>query len=183
MKRYARVLGPVAGFLAVGFLSLVPTIRAAQPSGDSKEVSSILADAKTEAVQLKQDAEEMNSFVHSGLSWQTHAAQLDQIKQHINSTGEIVAKLNNARNAASPWQQATDRITPLLKELAASVETTITFLGHNQERLVTAPYTEYVQANTDFTVDLSQVISDYVAYSEAKHKSEELARKLEVPTS
>jgi len=162
----------------------VPTIRAAQPSGDSKEVSTIFVDAKTEAVQLKQDAEEMNSFVHSGLSWQTHAAQLDQIKQHVNNTGEIVAKLNNARNAASPWQQqATDRIIPMLKELAASVETTITFLGQNQKRLATAPYTEYVEANTDFAVDLSQVISDYVAYSEAKHKSEELGRKLEVPTS
>jgi hypothetical protein len=28
---------------------------------------------------------------------------------------------------------------------------------------------------------MSQLISDYVAYGEAKHKTEDLARKLEVP--
>ena len=68
MNNYRRVLGPVLALLAVVVLSVTPPLRAARPAKDSEEVSGFLAEAKTEAIQLKQDAEEMNSFARAKTS-------------------------------------------------------------------------------------------------------------------
>lgn len=182
MNTRQKAIRPGLFFLAVALLSTVPIVSAAQSARDSEEVSGLLAEAKTESIQLKQDAEEMNSFVRSKTSWQSHASKLNAIKQHANNLGELVAKMNSAKATASPWQQQSiDRITPLLRELAASVTSTIKHLSDNQNRLQHPPYPDYAATNADLASDLSQLISDYVAYGEAKHKSEDLAQKLEVP--
>jgi hypothetical protein len=182
MNTYRKALGPVLALLAVVVFSVTPPLRAAHPAKDSEEVSGFLAEAKTEAIQLKQDAEEMNSFVRSKTSWETHAAKLGEIKGHVNKLGELVTKMNNAKAAASPWQQQSiDRVTPLLKELAASVTSTIKHLSDNQNHLLNPPYPDYAAANADYASDLAQLVSDYVAYGDAKYKSEDLAQKLEVP--
>jgi len=171
-------LGLFLGALAFAASS----VYGAQTSKDSSEVSGLLAEAKTEAAQLKVDAEEFRTFTRSQLNWKTHAAKVDEIKQHVNKSGELLAKLTNARQTASPWQQqAIDRIEPLLKDLAATVETTIDHLSKHPEHLQTGPYKGYVDANADLASKLAEVISDYVEYGKSKVKSEELAAKLEVP--
>ena len=92
--------------------------------------------------------------------------------------------MNNAEAEASPWQQQSiNRVTPLLTELAASVTTTIKHLSDNQNRLMHPPYPDYAAANAAYASDVAQLVSDYVGYGDAKHKSEDLAEKLEVPTS
>src|SRR6516162_3187204 len=114
----------------VVFASAAATVCAAQASRDSKEVSALLSDVKTEAVQLRHDADEMKAFTHSTLTWESHARKVEEIKEHVNSAGKLLTKLDNAKKDASPWQQqAIDRITPLLKELASSVTATIDHLS------------------------------------------------------
>ena len=183
MNTYRKVIGPALAFLAVAFLSMAPALRAAQPVKDSEKVSGFFADAKSEAIQLQQDAEEMNSFVHSATSWETHAAKLNQIKEHVNNVGALVTKMNVSKDEASPWQQqAIERINPILADLATTVGAAINHLGNNQNRLMHPPYPDYAAANATVATDMAQLISDYVAYGEAKNKAEELARQLEVPT-
>lgn len=172
MNSHTSAIRSGLAFLAVAFLSVAPALAAAQSGKDSQEVSGFLAEAKTEAIQLKQDAEEMNSFVRAKTSWETHAAKLNEIKQHVNKLGELVTKMNNAEATASPWQrQSVDRITPYLKELAGSVSSTIQHLNDNQKNLLHPPYPDYAAATAVYASDLSQLISDFVAYGEAKHKS------------
>jgi hypothetical protein len=164
--------------LSVLFLSAAPTVFAGPRPNDSEEITKLLS----EAVQLKDDAEDMNSFTKSKLSWQSHAAKIEQIKQHVNKSGELLSKLQDAKASASAWQkQAIDEITPLLRELAANVSSTIEHLNKNQNRIHTPPYTDYVASTADLATDLSGLISDYVGYGEAKNKSEELGQRLEVP--
>jgi hypothetical protein len=183
MNKYAKAMRSGWVFWAIALLSLMPT-ASARGFKDSEEVSGLLAQAKTEAVQLKQDTEEMNTFVRDKLSWHTHATQIDEIKRHVNNLGELVAKMNNAESTASPWQRQSIReVTPLLDALAETVTSTIDHLSANQDRLHSAPYPDYVSANADMASDLAQLVSDYVAYGEAKHKAEELSRKLELPRS
>jgi hypothetical protein len=157
-------------------MSVAPTAFAAQPQKDSQEVSGLLSDVKSEAVQLRNDTEEMKSFTMSKLTWQSHAAKITEIKGHVNNAGELLMKLNNARGSASPWQQdAIDRITPLLKDMAASVTSTIEHLAKNPGRLQTAPYKDYVTANDELASDLAKLISDYVDYDKtAKGRADEL---------
>jgi len=67
-------------------LSVLPALGAADmPAGDSKEISDLLSQAKTQANQLKTDASDMESFTLSNLSWQTHAAKIMAIKEHVSS--------------------------------------------------------------------------------------------------
>jgi hypothetical protein len=171
-------LGLFLGALAFG----MGTVYAAQTSKDSKEVSANLEDVKTEAIQLRHDADELKSYTHSTLSWQSHAARVEEIKRHVNNAGKLLSKLDSARASASPWQQqAIDRIGPLLKELASNVESTIEHLNQKPRLLQTGSYVDYAAANYDLASNLAELISDYVEYGKSKAKSEELAAKLEVP--
>lgn len=169
--------------LFLGVLSLAAsTVCGAQTSKDSKEVSSFLAEIKTEAIQLSHDADELKSFTHSTLAWESHARKVEQIKDHVNNAGKSLSKLDSARENGSPWQQqAIDRISPLLKELAANVTSTIEHLNQKPMLLQTGPYADYVAANYELASNLAELVSDYVDYGRSKAKSEELATKLETP--
>ncbi len=170
------------GLSLVALAFATSTVYGAQTSKDSKEVSSILSDVKTEAIQLRHDADELKAFTHSTLSWESHAAKVDEIKRHVNNAGQSLSKLDSARGSASPWQQqAIDRISPLLKELASNVESTIEHLNQKPKLLRTGPYADYAAANYDLSSNLAELISDYVEYGKSKARSEELAAKLEVP--
>ena len=180
MKRQMFVKGSSLGLLLFVFTAIVPAVYG--QSKDSAEVSGLFSEAKSEAVQLKHDAEELKSYTRSKLHWSTHSAKVNEIKEHVNKSGELLAKMQNARATASPWQQQTiDRIDPMLRDIAATVTATINHLEQQPIKLQTAPYKEYVDANAELTADLAEVISDYVDYGKAKNKSEELADKLEVP--
>jgi hypothetical protein len=157
-------------------------VYGAQTPKDSKEVLSILGDIKTEAIQLRDDADQLKAFTHSTLTWESHARKVEQIKEHVNNAGKSLSKLDSLRGSASPWQQqAIDRTTPLLKELASNVTSTIEQLSKRPALLQTSPYVDYVTANYDVSSNLAELISDYVEYGRSKAKSEELADRLEVP--
>ena len=174
---------PLSIIFALGLFSFVSAALTAPATPDSEEVTNLLSELKSDAIQLRADAEDMKSFtMNSKLSWQSHASKLTSIKENVNNSGQLLSKLQNARATASPWQQQTiDQVTPLLKDLAASVSTTIEHLNTNQNKLHFQPYKEYVATNADLATDLSGLIADFLAYGEAKNKSEELGQKLEVP--
>lgn len=169
--------------LFLGALSLAAsTVCGAQTSKDFKEVSSILAELKTEAIQLRDDADQLKLFTHSTLAWETHMSKVAQIKDHVNNAGKSLSKLDSARENASPWQQqAIDHISPLLKELAANVTSTIEHLNQKPLLLQTERYVDYVAANCELASNLAELVSDYVDYGRSKARSEELATKLETP--
>jgi hypothetical protein len=180
---YGKVVSRITLGLFLGALGfVVSTAYGAQTSKDSKEVSAILAEVKTEAIQLSHDADELKLFTHSTLAWESHARKVEQIRDHVNNAGKSLSKLNNARENGSPWQQqAIDRISPLLKELAVNVTSTIEHLSQKPVLLQTGLYADYVAANYELASNLAELVSDYVDYGRSKAKSEELATKLETP--
>jgi hypothetical protein len=170
------------GLVAVALLAMAPAIRAANPPKDSEEVSGFLAEAKTEAIQLQFDAEELNNFAHSKTSWQTHASKLGQIKVHTNKVASLVTKMNAVKDEASPWQQqAIERVSPMLNELATTVNAAVTHLSKNQDRLMHPPYPDFAAATASTATDMAQLISDYVDYGDTKHHLDDLSRQLETP--
>jgi len=65
-------------------------VRAAdQP--DNKEVSRLLEDIKVQAADLQRDSEELESFARSNTSWESHAEELNRIKEGINTIGKTIA--------------------------------------------------------------------------------------------
>ena len=56
-------------------------------AADSAEVTKLLADAKAEAVELKADPADMESFTRSKSSVESYGNKLEMIKGHVNNTG------------------------------------------------------------------------------------------------
>jgi hypothetical protein len=102
------------------------------------------------------------------------------IRGHVNRAGELLTKLNEAREGASPWQhQAIDRIYPLLKELADNTQATINHLNDNQSNVHFSPYTDYAKANYDLAQELAALVSDYVEFGEHEAEFHRLQEKLQ----
>lgn len=158
----------------------LPALAADVP--DSEQVNQLLSDAKTQAYQISADASTMESYTRSGASWESHAAAVNVMKEHINLAGRTLTKLDDARKNASPWQAtAIDRIKPLLTEIASNSTKVIEYLNKNPKRLSMTEYKDYVESNSDVAGQLSGLVSDFVDYGNTKNRLERLGAKLELP--
>jgi len=162
-----------------GFLAL-PQFASAAEVPDNEQVSKLLSDAKTTAFQLKEDAVTMEGFTRMNVSWQSHAAAINQIKDHINALEKQTAKLKDVKATGSPWQQtAIDRITPYLNELGGYTAAVIEHIN-GETRHTPADYNDYLQANADYASDLAAMIGNFVDYGTTKDRLQHLEGKLEL---
>ena len=132
------------------------------------DVSGLFEDAKTTAAMLKRDVIEMESFARSSVSWRSHADQIHRITEHVNKAGQIAAQLEQSRGKAEAWHQnAIDRVTPLLKELASNIQAMIEHI--NKQKNMTDPtYIAYLKTNETLAGELSNLISETVEYDKTK---------------
>lgn len=173
----------VAGVLAVFMLPLFSPlpVLAASRTEENPEVTRLLAEARDEAAALSKDADEMEALTRSDVSWQSHAAMLENVKDHINHLGRTIEKLNAMRDSASDWQrQAIDRSIPLMRDLAANTTAAINHLNENKLRPTSGNYTEYLKENAETSHELSDMISGFVRYGETREKLDKLEQRLEV---
>lgn len=184
MRKYFYIKWAVP-LAAAGCLIFTPVLRAKGGEvPDSERVNKLLSEAKTMAFQLKEDAQIMESFTRSNVDWQTHAAQITFIKEHINELGKQEAKLKEARTEAAPWQKtAINRILPFLDELGGYTTAVIEHINASPRQLNTPEYKDYLEANADYAGDLAAMIADFVDYGKTKDRMEGLTEKLELPVS
>lgn len=175
-QMHSKVHHLIAAAVLLGVALFVPGWMPAY--GDSAQASKLLQQARTSAVQLKNDSAQMEAFSSNRASWESHARQINQIKEHINNSGKILADLHDQRDSAEPWQQeAIDRITPLLKDLASNTESIIDHLNDRQATWH-PEYTSYLKSNAEMAADLSNLIRDYLDYGEAKARAERIGAKI-----
>ena len=182
MKRkiLGRCLGTVA--LAAAALLIARLDAQAAPPEDNKEVSQLLEDIKGQAADLQRDSDELESFTRSDMSWQSHAEELDRIKERINTIGKTISKLQNLRSSASPWQrEAIDRIMPVAKKLASNTTAAIEHLNKNPLRINEPQYQQYLKSNAEAASNLATLVKDFVEYGKTRTTLEAYERKLEVP--
>jgi hypothetical protein len=179
-----RITHIARAFAIVAFITAMssPIVRA--QSNDSAAISKLLSEAKSHAVQAEEHAATLKSYTTSGLSWESHASQLNAMRLHINDLGRVAKELNDARSEGSPWQQvAIDRINPLLREMADQLTVTIKHLDAHKDQISMQQYRDYTAANYELSNRTAAMISDLVEYGKAKSKAESLERKLELPNS
>jgi hypothetical protein len=182
MKR--NILGHSLGtlvLLTAVLLIVHPNVQAA-PEADNKEVSQLLEDIKVQSADLQRDSETLESYTRSGVSWQTHAEELNQMKDRINTIGKTISKLQNLRSSASPWQQeAIDRIIPVAEKLASNTSAAIEHLNKNPLKINEPQYQEYIKSNAKTSSHLAALVKDFVEYGKTRTMLEAYERKLEVP--
>ncbi len=166
--------------LVAGCFILTPASVAANPSAtDSEKISDLLRETKVEARLLEKDVIEIENYMKSGLSWQSHAAKLGEIRSHINKAGKLLAQMNDERPTGSPWQQkAIDEIHPLLQELASNTQSALEHFTDNKDRFhMGSTYMEYLKSNVALSKELATLITDYVDYGFHKSEFERLGEK------
>jgi hypothetical protein len=164
-------------------LCLTPKLHATERE-DSAEVTGLLSQAAQQAAQLSHDADDMESLLHSDVSWQSHADMLSRIGDDVNTLGKIVARLNTTYESGSEWQQeAVDRILPLLREMASNTTAAINHLNANQARPTTPDYVNYLEKNAETAHQLADVTSDLVKYAKSRTTLEKMESKLEFPSA
>ena len=148
---------------------------------DPEHVTKLLAEAKTIALQLKDDAVAMEGFTRMNVSWESHAVAINQIRDHVNALEKQEAKLKDVRHEAAPWQKtAIDRIVPYLDELEGYTAAVIERLNDQPKRLFTDEYKDFLAANADYATDLAAMIGDFVDYGRTRDRLERLGNKLEI---
>ena len=168
--------------LVAGCFSISPAANARDTSsGSSAEVSRLLAEVKTEAIALERDAADLHAWTGAKqVGWESHSGKLNLIREHINKAGQLLPRLNEAREGASPWQhQAIDRIYPLLKELADNTEATINHFNENMARIHFPAYQDYAKAGANLAKELAALLSDYVEFGELEEEFHRLQENLE----
>ena len=181
-KMYVGWISSSALLVALFLLPRLP-IQAAPPDvGDNPQVTKLLEDIEMQAADLQRDSDELESFTHSNVSWESHATELENIKQHINKIGQTIQKLQGMRSSASPWQQeAIDRIIPVAQKLASNTTAAIQHLNQNPSRIQDPRYQEYLRQNAEAATQLSGMVRDFVQYGKTRNTLEALEHRLELP--
>ena len=182
MTNYRRLLLLLTqGALLGGSVMVVPVAGAEPRSiGDSEEVSTLLSNARWEALELRDDSDKMVSLSRSALRVQSFAGKLTEVKDHVNRAGKLLAKLDQARETGSPWQQqAIDHITPLIQQLAANTEATINHFNDNKMLVHSKELAEYCSVNYELAKELAALVEDFIDYGETQATFAELQKKLE----
>jgi signal transduction histidine kinase len=160
------------------------TIAMGADAMESEAVFQVLSNAKTQAFQLKEDAERLESFTRSSASWASHKDAVNMIKDDVNAMGRLLAKLQDNRPGAASWQQsAIDRVTPVAQELATNTTAAIERLNRNPQALNTPDYQNYLEAIVDSANNLASTITNLVDYGKTKQRLDRLASKLELPAT
>lgn len=186
MYRIKTLYVPVLAILVAGLSFVAPAAKADDGSATaSAEIRELLAQVKTEATTLDRDAAELAAWTRqSRISWETHAGQLDVLREHINKAGKLLAQMQDARSTASPWQQqAIDRIEPLLQELADNTTSTINHLDENRSHLSLSQFGDFAKAGEDLARELSTLVGDYVEFGEHEANYHRMQEKLEASAS
>src|SRR5579863_533360 len=146
--------------MLMGWITFSAAAKAANEV-ESEQVSKILSDAKMQAFQLKEDAEQLETFSRASGNWASHVEAITKIKGNVNTMGRLLAKLQENRNSAALWQRtAIDRVTPIAKELAANTTTAIEHLNKAPDRLTTPTYQNYLEAIADSASNLASTRSE-----------------------
>jgi hypothetical protein len=86
-----------------------PKKRVETPCSDTKtqkEASDLLEETGLLSSRLRVDADQLEAYTRSKLSWQSHGDQLTRVKEHINPMGGRLEGLQEIRRD-SVWQAAT----------------------------------------------------------------------------
>ncbi len=182
LRSVLRATAGLAASLALLLLISSPVVKA--QTADSEEISKLLTDAEDHATLAAHDAEMLDSYTRSTISWKSHSVKLAEIADHVNEMGKVNKQLADLRSQGSPWQQkAIGHIDFLLRDLAAQLTATIDHLNNNQSRVHMQPYRDYAHASYERASETAHVISDFVEYDKASSKAEALEQKLELSES
>jgi hypothetical protein len=167
--------------IVMGLVMFSGTSRGSAQTQDSEQISQLLVEAKSHALEAEDDAARLDAYTRARMSWRSHGNQLEAMKVHVNELGKIAGEMNTLAPQGSPWQQqAIKQVMPLLKEMAGNLNNAIEHLNENQSQVHMQTFRDYARTNYDLAKRTADLIRDVVDYDEAKSRTELLEQKREL---
>lgn len=166
----------------IALIALLLPVGTLAAQTDSGAISKLLVQVKTHAAEAADDANTLESYTRANLHYQSHATQINRMKEHVNELIRDSNELSALRSEGSPWQQeAIDRIQEILPQMASHLTGMINHLNDNKSKTHMQTYREFVQSNQRLINKAHEAIDDFVDYDEAKAKADSLEKDLQLP--
>jgi len=155
-----------------------PDVQSNTPNS-SEEASQLLEEIQSIASSLERDAGTLNSFRNKGMSWQSHAFQLNLAKQHINAIGSRLETLQEIQSTAEPWQQeAIATLVPVAVQVASRTQDAINHLNEYQSRLFVPTYTDHLSAIYENADQMKESVDLYLQFASTQDKLDRLQERV-----
>jgi hypothetical protein len=143
------------------------------------EANAIFKDLQMDAQQSVNDAGMLQGDARAGLTWESQAGQLDNLKTDIDSLGVKLCRLETIRGAVAPWQQRViDRIAASTLLMAGNATDAIQFGDARQGTLWMSTYQDYVKNLYDEAHRLKQSVGAAVEFASVSKKYREEVKTL-----
>src|SRR5579871_913748 len=140
----------------------------AQSPALEKEASRLLKDVRSTAVKLTKEAAILDSYGRSAISRTGHSGQLNLVRDHINTMGKTLDRLQEIQNDVAPWQkQAIAYVVPVAAELASRTEAAIDHLNQPFKPLWDMGYTAHLRAIYDHSSAVKETVDVHLDMADA----------------
>lgn len=149
------------------------------------EASRLLKQVRTGAFQLAKDSNTLESLTRMSVARQSYVHSLQQVKGHINQTGEYLARLQAIKAEAAPWQQAAiERITPIAAQIAANTEAAIHHVNEAKPGYLYSPdYQSTLSAIANDAREMRNSVNNFLSLASAQQKVDDLQMKIQAAES
>jgi len=171
--------------MAAGVLTAAP--RGVSASGATRqtadwnfpaEASSLLKEVQFTATLLTRDATILESYSRGALSRESHVDRITMVRQHINTMGEKLNRLQEIRHVVTPWQQqAIDSVVPPAVTLAAHTEAAIEHLNDRRNTLWHPVYTDHLRGIADRSAQVKEAVNLHLEMADTQDKLESLQER------
>jgi len=168
-----------AGAIAMGSLWAAPRESAPRVATDDwdfqAEASRLLREVQATATVLTRDAAMLQSYTRGGISWESHANQVSLVKDHINTMGKHLDRLQAIRHVTTPWQQqAIASVVPAAVILAAHTEAAIEHLNDRDKPLWDREYENHLRGISGRSGQVKETVDLHLEMADTQDRLDQL---------
>ncbi|HXJ89085.1 MAG TPA: hypothetical protein VMS18_19870 [Candidatus Binatia bacterium] len=174
MSRFSIMSSTMAAFVVVALAGSASAAELAT-QGHTR-VAKELVELKRAAFQARDQADILNSFTpNKQLSWQSHAARLSVLRDHVNEMGRSLAELEAMKPMANQTQTlAVENARPHLVSVASNLTDAIDLVNENRRNVYWSDYGKAVRDVYSHADALHTKLDTILKYEKGKARMDNL---------
>jgi hypothetical protein len=129
--------------------------------------------------KLNLDADQFHQLTRSGLHAQTHAFELNRVKDDVNRIGDQLDRIEKMRFLTTTWQrEAFDAIHPIALEVAERMGNAIQHLSDNKQ-LWAPVYVDHLRTIPELSDQMYDLVDNHLKIVDAREKLQNVQREME----
>ena len=151
------------------------TLAAPTFADSPRSLDGQLSDFQQRAYKVRVQADVLQSFLNNRLSWESHSAQLSELRHHVNQLGKSLVELQAQKGMATAGQaMAIEHAGPHLASVAERLTRALELVREDRNNIRWQEYAEVVDGMHDHARDLHNKIDTILDYENAKVRLDKL---------